>query len=561
MATKLTLGIIGALALAASASGQVEVLGHQRINNTFGGFVGPLSPGQFFGMGVTSLGDVDDDGVDDIAVGSALEELWVLLLNPDDTVKSEVRIADGAGGFNGRLSPASQNFGWSVTGLGDLDLDGVPDLAVGAPSIFTCGGGCPTGSLWILFLNADGTVKAQNEISSGKGGLPAVLAAADRFGAAAAVIGDLQNDGTLEIAVGAPGDVFSGEARGAVYILTLQSTGNVILRTKIGGAEIGVPLSPRSMFGASLAGPGNIGNGFGFPNIEDLVVGAPGDDTGLLPTNGAIFSLLLNSNGTLLSAQKIFDHGLTSGGGFFAQGSDIVDFGRGVAPLGDVNGDLVPDVAVGSPNDDDSGEDHGAIWILYMDNDGTVDSQSKISDLQGCFEVNLLNGDRFGWSLARLPDQNGDGHVDLAAGAIWDGPMTTGAVYTLYLGDELQGVTTFRNAGSNPAVYTSDPPVLGSVATLTVNAGAAGHGNALPFGFDTPLTLPLANGATLLALDIGGNGELLGLSPAAGPIANFFLNFPNDESLCGLRIYSQALLFGTTFPFKLSNAQDWIVGH
>ena len=539
--------LVASFALAVPASAQVEVLGHQRINETLGGFSGPLTGAQFFGIGVGSLGDVDGDGIGDMAVGSALEELWVLLMNADGSVKSEVRIADGAGGFTGTLSPASQNFGWSVVGLGDVDGDGVPDLAVGAPSLYTCAV-CPTGSLWILFLNPDGTVKSQNEIANLKGGLPAgTLLASEGFGASVAVIGDLNGDGTKEIAVGSPERVDAGIARGAFYVLSLSSSGNVTFRTRIslGAAD--------DLFGASLAGVGDI-DGDGRP---DLVAGAPGKDRGFVNRSGSVYTLLLNSTGTLKSSRRI-DDGMN---GFQAAGANLVDFGRGMAPLGDANGDGTPDVAVGSPTDGDGGPEHGAVWLFYLSPTGAVDSQSKISDLEGCFEVNLISDDHFGWSLARLPDLNGDGFDDLAVGAIWDGDLNTGAIYNLFLGDQLQAVSTFRNAGSNPAVYTSTSPALGSLLVMTVDAGAAGYTLARPFGFDTPITAPLGNGATLLCFDLAGNGEILGRPTLPGPVAVFELSVPMVPGLCGIRVYTQALLLGGPSSFALTNALDWIVGH
>ena len=50
----------------------------------------------------------------------------------DGTVKSEQKISDTAGGFNGILEVSDQ-FARSVASLGDLDGDGVSDLEVGAP--------------------------------------------------------------------------------------------------------------------------------------------------------------------------------------------------------------------------------------------------------------------------------------------------------------------------------------------------------------------------------------------------------------------------------------------
>src|SRR5262245_39892945 len=74
------------------------------------------------------------------------------------TVKAEQLIAQGAGGFFGSLD-AGNEFGASVAALGDLDGDGIRDIAVGATG--DDDGGGDQGAVWILFLNTDGTVRFQ----------------------------------------------------------------------------------------------------------------------------------------------------------------------------------------------------------------------------------------------------------------------------------------------------------------------------------------------------------------------------------------------------------------
>ena len=75
--------------------------------------------------------------------------------------------------------------------------------------------------------------------------------------------------------------------------------------------------------------------------------------------------------GTVMSSQKIsaLHGGLTEAGGSL-DNSDY--FGYSVVAIGDLNGDGVPDMAVGAYLDDDGGLDKGAVYVLFMNTDGTV---------------------------------------------------------------------------------------------------------------------------------------------------------------------------------------------
>ena len=57
-------------------------------------------------------------------------------------------------------------------------------------------------------------------------------------------------------------------------------------------------------------------------------------------------------------------------------------------------------MAVGARLDDDGGTDRGAVWILFMNTDGTVKSDQKISDTAGSFTGVLDDGDEFGEGIA-----------------------------------------------------------------------------------------------------------------------------------------------------------------
>ncbi len=368
------------------------VKSHQKISDTEGGFSGILDDDDRFGYSAASLGDLDGDGVGDLAVGAGADDdgffdygaVWVLFLNTDGTVKSHQKISDSEGGFDGMLSNID-NFGGSLTSLGDLDGDGVSDLAVGAPGDDDGGGQLSRhGAVWVLFLKLDGSVKGHQKISDLEGGFTGFLADGDNFGASAARLGDLNGDGVVEVVVGAPLAEDGGADRGAVWVLFLNIHGSVISHRKISATEGGFNgiLDDGDRFGSSLAALGDLdGDGVG-----DLAVGAALDDDGD-NGRGAVWVLFLRSNGTVKSHQKISD---TEGG--FTGTLDYGDnFGWSAASLGDLNRDGVSDIAVGAIDDDDGGPDHGAVWVLFLD-DGSCSWDLNGDEVVGTGDLILLLG-------------------------------------------------------------------------------------------------------------------------------------------------------------------------
>jgi hypothetical protein len=305
-------------------------------------------------------------------------------------------------------------FGSSVAAAGDIDGDQIPDLLVGAPG--DDDGGAETGSVYLVFLNSDGSAREVRKFSNGANAFLRLLDPGDRFGAAVVGPGDMDGDGIADLIVGAPGDDDGDDKdTGAIWILFLDEEAKVRKVAKISDkvGELDTNLRSKIGFGSSLASIGRLDTDL----IPEIVVGAPFDDSGPGSDVGALFVLWLNPDGTVRKFSKISsaDGGLGSGLG---RG---VNFGTSVTPIGDINGDRVVDLLVGAPKDDDGkGDNLGAAWVVMLSREGTVVARQKISDTEGRLRARLSAGDRFGHGVAALGDVNGDGVVDVLVGAPGD---------------------------------------------------------------------------------------------------------------------------------------------
>ena len=304
-------------------------------------------------------------------------------------------------------------FGHDIATIGDVDGDGITDMAVGAP--YDDDGGESHGAVYILFLNSDGTVKNSQKISSTEGNFQETLDPYDAFGRAISSIGDFDDDGITDIVVGAYHDDDGGYNTGAVYILFLNSDGTVKNSQKISSTEGNFQgiIDSGDCWGNAITSL----NDFDGDGITDIAVGAhknysPGSE---MKRVGAVHILLLNSDGTVKSSQEISD----TQGNFDALNENDI-FGIDLVNLSDINNDGITDIAVGAHGDSENGFSRGAVYILFLNSDGTVKSYEKINSNQKNFSDQLDDSDMFGTSLSNIGDINNDGITDIAVGAPGD---------------------------------------------------------------------------------------------------------------------------------------------
>jgi hypothetical protein len=278
-----------------------------------------------FGLALAGVGDLDDDGHDDLVIGAPGDDdagdasgAFYVLHGPfADGVTKALDAATKVGGDG-----VNQTVGVAVAGLGDVDGDGADDFAVGATGRDEGGANAGMAAIFygpadiVALADADGTVIGDGDNANA--------------GASIANVGDMDDDGHPDMAVGGYGyKTFAG----AAWILSGPVAGAVSVK-----AATATLLGEKAtdFAGYAVAGGGDVNR----DGSLDVVVGAFGHDLSDTDEDaGCTYVMFGPLVGTVaLSTGAEFD-----GGGAQAH------VGWSVALPGDADGDGFADVLFGAP--------------------------------------------------------------------------------------------------------------------------------------------------------------------------------------------------------------------
>ena len=343
---------------------------------------GGRQSGESYGGSVTGAGDINKDGYADLAVGA-------YRYKNDDSTPDEGAVFVYYGSPNGPLTGAgwlqesnqkNAQYGYSVSGAGDVNGDGYDDLLVGARWFDT--DAANTGAAYLYYGGPDGLdTEPAWEFSGGQAGASLGSSLAGGF--------DANGDGFTDILIGAPYFDQGQEDEGAVYLFYGSPDGPEDAADWIAYGNL-----INAWLGSAVTGLGDV-NGDGY---DDIALGAPNAPN---PAGGEGLVLMFL--------------GSASGPGLYANWTGglpqaATGYGRSVAAAGDINRDGLNDLVVGANLYTNDQVAEGALFV-YAGNASGLESTP----------IWMAEGNKaetqFGFATGTAGDINLDGCDDLIGGA------------------------------------------------------------------------------------------------------------------------------------------------
>ncbi|MBD2587774.1 FG-GAP repeat protein [Synechococcus elongatus FACHB-1061] len=347
-----------------------------------------IAADDFSGFSVSSAGDVNGDGIDDLIIGASLADpngarsgQSYVVFGSDQGFSADLNLADlnGTNGFRINGIAVNDQSGFSVSGAGDVNGDGIDDLIIGA--FLADPNGNYSGQSYVVFGKTDDFDTELNlaDLDGSNGFRINGIAVNDQSGFSVSGAGDVNGDGINDLIIGAlgasPHSNTNATNAGQTYVVFGSDQGfsadlNLsALNGRNGFAINGITAGDES--GRSVSGAGDV-NGDG---IDDLIIGASNADP-----NGNFSGqsyVVFGKKGGFAAELNLSD--LNGVNGFAINGITAGDgFGSSVSGAGDVNGDGIDDLLIGAPTADPNGSQSGQSYVVFgnaapvLDLDGTT---------------------------------------------------------------------------------------------------------------------------------------------------------------------------------------------
>ena len=390
-----------------------------------------------------STADVNDDGISDLLLSAELGdtngadsgEAYVVFGNTAGfSATLELSDLNGSNGFVLNGIDADDQAGLGISNAGDLNGDGIEDIAIGAR--FGDPNGSDAGETYIVFGSTD-AFSASIELSSLNGTNGFIIngvGAEDQSGREVSNAGDVNGDGISDLLISAFMADPNGADSGQSYVVFGSTSGfgsSVELSSLDGTNGFAINgIDAGDQAGHALSDAGDL-NGDG---IDDIIIGARFADPNSNTNAGETYVIFGSTAGFGATLEL---SSLNGTNGFTINGIDAYDeAGHSVSNAGDVNGDGIDDLLIGARFADPNGSNSGESYIVFGRTDG-FSATLDLSDLDGTngYVLNgISNGDQAGRFSSTAGDVNNDGIDDLIIGAFRGDPNggNSGEAYVLF---------------------------------------------------------------------------------------------------------------------------------